>query len=271
MTKATEKFISLTSDFSIASEGVGVMKGTIIKFCPEAKIVDLSHGIADYNIKEGANILEAVEFLPVGCHICVVDPGVGTNRKGIAIATARGDFLIGPDNGVLMPAAEILGGIKKAVSLTNEKYQQTPISPIFHGRDIFSPAAAYLASGIAIDDLGKEIKPEELKPAPYDFGKVSNENVLGEVLQINKFGNLTTNIKADLLKEIGIEEGGIVSLKIGNLELEVHFKKTFGDVSEGEVIMISNEYRKLEIALNQASFAKKYQVEFGERVEISKS
>src|SRR3989344_3034346 len=146
------KIITLTSDFEKQSRGVGAMEAVAYEICPEAKVIHLAHGIPDFGITEGAQILESIKRSFVGgvgnYHICVVDPGVGTNRRGIIIKTKRGDHFIGPDNGVFVPATIFLGGCEKVVEITNQKYMRQPVSPIFHGRDVFSPTAAHLSLGV---------------------------------------------------------------------------------------------------------------------------
>jgi len=124
--------ITLTSDFGVQSQGVGIMEGVALEINPEAHVIHLMHGLPDFNLFYAARIMETINYMPVGFHVCVVDPGVGTKRKPIIIETKRGDFLIGPDNGVLIPATRFLGGIKKIVEITNEKYMRQPVSPIFH-------------------------------------------------------------------------------------------------------------------------------------------
>ena len=139
------QFITLTSDFGVQSQGAAIMEAVAFEINPDAKVIHLMHGLPDFNLFYAARTMETVNCIPTGCHVCVVDPGVGTKRKPIIIETIRGDFLIGPDNGVLIPATRFLGGIKNAVEITNRKYMRHPISPVFHGRDIFTPAAAYLS------------------------------------------------------------------------------------------------------------------------------
>ena len=152
--------ITFTSDFGVQSQGVGIMEAVALEINPEANIIHLMHGLPDFNLFYAARVMETINYIPVGCHVCVVDPGVGTKRKPIIIETGRGDFLIGPDNGVLIPATRFLHGIKNAVEITNENYMRKPVSPIFHGRDIFTPAAAYLSKGVKIEEFGKRLNPK---------------------------------------------------------------------------------------------------------------
>src|SRR3989338_7201110 len=169
--------ITLTSDFGVQSQGVGIMEAVALEINPEAKIIHLMHGLPDFNLFYAARTMETLNHVPVGFHVCVVDPGVGTKRKPIIIQTGRGDFLIGPDNGVLIPATRFLGGIKRAVEITNEKYMRKPVSPVFHGRDIFTPAAAYLSKGIKIEEFGRTINPSDLAKAPYDEAQINGNEI----------------------------------------------------------------------------------------------
>src|SRR3989338_1644081 len=189
-----QPLITLTSDFGVQSQGIGIMEGVIFEINPDAKVIHLMHGLPDFNLSYAARALETANYLPVGCHVCVVDPGVGTKRKPIIIETKRGDFLIGPDNGVLIPATRFLGGIKKAVEITNRKYMRHPVSPIFHGRYIFSPAAAYLSKGIKIEEFGKILNPGNLVKAPYEEAEIKENEINALVISINKFGSIPLNV-----------------------------------------------------------------------------
>ncbi len=128
-----KSIITLTSDFGVQSQGVGIMEAVAVDINPDARVIHLMHGLPDFDLFYAARTMETLNYIPIGFHVCVVDPGVGTKRKPIIIKTVRGDFLIGPDNGVLIPATRFLRGIKKVVEITNEKYMKKPVSPIFHG------------------------------------------------------------------------------------------------------------------------------------------
>src|SRR3989338_950652 len=186
--------ITLTSDFAVQSQGVGIMESVALEINPEAKIIHLMHGLPDFNLFYAARTMETLNHVPIGFHVCVVDPGVGTRRKSIIIETGRGDFLIGPDNGVLIPATRFLGGIKKAVEITNKKYMRKPVSPVFHGRDIFTPAAAYLSKGIKIEEFGKILNPGNLVKAPYEEAEIKENEINALVISINKFGSIPLNV-----------------------------------------------------------------------------
>ncbi|MBI2657429.1 SAM-dependent chlorinase/fluorinase [Candidatus Woesearchaeota archaeon] len=262
--------ISLTSDFGVQTQGVGIMEAVALQINPEAKVIHLMHGLPDFNLHCAARTMEAVTYMPIGFHVCVVDPGVGTKRKPIIIETGRGDFLIGPDNGVLIPATRFLGGIKKAVEITNEKYMRKPVSPVFHGRDIFTPAAAYLSKGIKINGFGKEISPKNLARAPYEEAKAEGNKINAKVISINKFGSIHLNITHAEWDKFNIKLNSFVALNLGNKSLNLPHSATFGDVANGEPLIFKDDYGKMEIALNMGNFSKKYSVSIGDECTIRK-
>ncbi len=263
-------FITLTSDFGVQSQGVGIMEAAALEINPDAKVIHLMHGLPDFDLFYAARTMETVNYLPVGYHVCVVDPGVGTKRKPIIIETGRGDFLIGPDNGVLIPATRFLNGIKKAVEITNKKYMRQPVSPVFHGRDIFTPAAAYLSKGIKIAEFGKQLSPKGLVKAPYEEAEIKNNQTHSKVISINKFGSLHLNIKHEAWDKLNLKINGMLKLNFKDDEIDLPFATTFGDVGKGKPLIIKDDYGRIEVALNQGGFAKKYNVNIGDNVLIEK-
>ena len=262
--------ITLTSDFGVQSQGVGIMEGVVFEINPDAKVIHLMHGLPDFNLSYAARTLETINYLPVGYHVCVVDPGVGTKRKPIIIETKRGDFLIGPDNGVLISATRFLGGIKKVVEITNKEYMKNPVSPIFHGRDVFAPAAAYLSKGVKIEEFGKELSTRELAKAPYEEAIVKNNMIKAQVISINKFGSLHLNITHKAWDKLNAKLNEAVNLKFKNKSLDIPYATTFGDVKKGSPLILKDDYGRIQISLNQDSFAKKYKASIGYRVLIKK-
>ena len=261
------KFISFTTDFGAGSRGNGVLMAVALKIAPDAHVVHFAD-VESFNIKSGARILEGISYLPVGSHTCVIDPGVGTKRMAIAIETNRGDYLIGPDNGVLLPACEFLGGIKKVFEITNEDYMLKPVSPIFHGRDVFIPVAAHLANGIAIEELGKELKASELTAAPYKNAQIKNKKIECEVIHINKFGSLFINILG-LTMEKFASLGKIITIKTKNKKISLPYKRTFGEVEKGKPIIVNDDFGRVEIAINQGSFANRFKIKIGDKLSIA--
>jgi len=262
--------ITLTSDFGVQSQGVGIMESVALEINPEAHVVHLMHGLPDFNLSYAARTLETLKFVAIGYHVCVVDPGVGTKRKPIIIETGRGDFLIGPDNGVLIPATRFLGGIKKIAEITNENYMRKPISHIFHGRDIFTPVAAYLSKGIKIEEFGNLLKEKDLIKAAYEEAIIKDNEIRAKVISINKFGSLHLNLKSEILDKFDVKINEKVSLEFHADSIEVPFFNTFGEVEKGKELIMKDDYGRVQIALNQSSFAEKYKVKIGDEIIIRK-
>jgi S-adenosyl-L-methionine hydrolase (adenosine-forming) len=263
-----KNFVTLTSDFGKQTQGVGNMEGVVYGINPAAKVIHLMHGIPGFDIFSAARTMETVYYMPIGCHVCVVDPGVGTKRKAIIIKVKRGDYFVGPDNGCLMSAPRLLGGIEKAVEITNEKYMITPVSPIFHGRHIFAPAAAHLANGVSIEEFGKEINIGELVKAPYDEALVKKGSIDATVIHVNHFGSLHLNILHEEWDKLGLKLKDKVKLNFAGKDILVTFAETFGDVPKGEPVIMKDDYRRVEIAINMGSFVSKYSVEVGDKIFV---
>ncbi len=264
-------FISLSSDFGVGTQGIGIMRAVILQICPGCDVVDLRHGIPGFDVTEGAWTVESAVQLPVGAHVCVVDPGVGTSRRGIIIKAKRGDYLIGPDNGVLIPAARRLGGIEKAVEIENEKYMRQPVSPVFHGRDVFAPAAAWLSKGVPMDEFGPGIKHEDLAKAPYSEADVAKGLVKAKVIHVNHFGSVFLNVLAEDFAKSGIRQGDGILIEAAGKRLRAKFLNTFGDVGKGEPVAFPDDYGRIEIAVNLGSFSQKYGVKLHDKVIVSKA
>ncbi len=263
-------FITLTSDFGVQTQGIGIMEAVALEINPEAHVLHLMHGLPDFNLFYAARTMETINYMPVGYHVCVVDPGVGTKRKPIIIETGRGDFLIGPDNGALIPATRFLGGLKKVVEITNKKYMRQPVSPVFHGRDIFTPAAAYLSKGVKIEEFGKRLNPKKLTKAPYEEAEINGNTIRAKVISINKFGSLHLNIMQPVWDKFKVKIGANLTLKIKNKTTNIPFFTTFGDVSKGKPLIFKDDYGRMEIAINQGSFTKKYSIKIGDDAVIRK-
>ncbi len=262
--------ITLTSDFGVQSQGAAIMESVALQINPNVRVVHLMHGLPDFNLFYAARTMETVNYMQVGYHVCVVDPGVGTKRKSIIIKTGRGDYLIGPDNGVLLPATRFLGGIKKAVEITNKKYMRHPVSPIFHGRDIFTPAAAYISKGIKINEFGKELKAKDLAKAPYEEAEAEGGRFNAKVISINKFGSIHLNITHSAWDKLKLHTGDKVKLKFNKNSVELPYAVTFGDVEKNNSLIMKDDYGRMEVALNQGAFAKKYPVKIGDDILIKK-
>ena len=183
--------ISLLTDFGLRDPSAAICKGVILGITPDAQVIDISHEVRKYAIRDGALLLwSALPYLPIGIHVAVVDPGVGTARRAIAMQVARGDTLIGPDNGLLLPGANRLGGPTAVRQLENERYRLTPVSSSFHGRDVFAPAAAHLAKGARFEDLGRAVPLDEIVRLPFLEATVKPGILESAVVYIDTFGNI---------------------------------------------------------------------------------
>jgi S-adenosyl-L-methionine hydrolase (adenosine-forming) len=253
--------ITLTSDFGLKDPYVAEMKGAIYQINPKATIVDVSHLVDKFSVRMGAFILASVvPFFPKGTvHLAVVDPGVGTERRAILIETEHG-FLVGPDNGVLMLAAQAQG-IKHIYELSNPKLMLPKVSSTFHGRDIFAPTAAYLEKSVAPQEFGAEI----IDPVTPKFANVEAKNgaLLGEVLHVDSFGNVVTNIYP-----IELKDAKTIKVALHHVTLELPFSKAYGELQPREPLALVGSHGFLELALNRGNFSEKYRVNPGDRFEL---
>lgn len=260
--------ITLLSDFGLRDPYVAEMKAVIISICQKARIVDISHEIEKFNVRMGAFILaQAAPHFPKGTiHVAVVDPGVGTVRKPIIVETERA-FYVGPDNGLLMLAARN-DGVKCVYEIANPKYMFRRVSRTFHGRDIFSPAAAHLANGVDPSEFGPTVEnpmmPSFLSP------KIVGNEVVGEILHIDRFGNLITNISESMLKALGISDGMNLQFKLGDREVRVKLCSSYDDVQKGSLLSIVGGTGFLEISINQGNASSFLNMRIGDHVILIK-
>ena len=259
------KITTLTTDFGLKDPYVAEMKGTILSICPNTTIVDVTHEIAKFNTRMGAYVLaSAAQYFPKNSvHVVVVDPGVGTNRRPIVIKTTQG-FFVGPDNGILVLAAEKQGMIC-IHELSNPQFMLPKISNTFHGRDIFAPAAAHLLNGVKPAELGPKIS-EAVK---YGFAKVTLRNgvLVGEVLHVDGFGNIITNINEKEAAQNNLK--GEISVELSGHQLKLKLSKSYGETEHEEPLALIGSHGFLEISLNQNSAAEKFKSKLGDRVTIS--
>jgi S-adenosylmethionine hydrolase len=225
------------------------------RIAPEVEIIDVTHGIAPQSILQGALILaNTIPFLPECVHLAVVDPGVGSDRRALAFRAGNRLF-VGPDNGLLIPAAEKLGGVDAAHEITNRKYMLEPISATFHGRDVFGPAAAHLASGIAIDQLGPAIQPDSLVRLELPQPEISQRRIRATCLYIDRFGNMQLNLTSEDLKRCGVEPGHKVEVEHTGDRYFAVAARTFADARAGEIILYLDAYENVALAISGGNAA----------------
>lgn len=222
--------VSFLSDFGHADEFVGVVHGVIERIAPGTPVIDITHGIPRGNVRAGAlALLRAVQYLPDGVVVAVVDPGVGGTRRAIAASTPRG-FFVGPDNGLLAPAVAMVGGADRFVSLEAPEFRLPAAGSTFDGRDVFAPAAAVLASGEAtLGDLGPDLDPGSVMPLLLPLVEHGDGWVSGEVWWIDGYGNAQTNISPADLELAGMRVGSSVVLRVGRAEHEAMWMNGYGD------------------------------------------
>lgn len=254
--------LTLTTDFGLSDHYVGTMKGVILGICPEARIVDISHDVKPFEIGEGGYaIAQAYRYFPKKTvHVVVVDPGVGTARRPI-LMEAAGQYFVAPDNGVL---AAIYGREEHKIRLiSNDAYFLKPVSRTFHGRDIFAPVAAHLASGVAPALLGKIVK-DYLRPVFEKPQRTGKRTWMGRILRIDRFGNVVTNFHASEFPDL---ERRNFTLTVGLSAVEV-MARSYAECGPGELFAIVGSSGYVEVSVGQASAAKAIGCETGAAVEL---
>jgi hypothetical protein len=256
--------ITLTTDFGLKDPYAAEMKAVILSISPNTTIVDITHNIEKFNIRMGAYVLaSASPYFPKGAiHVAIVDPSVGTKRRPILIQTKHG-FYIGPDNGLLALAAKSQG-IEHIYEVSNRRLMLPRVSNTFHGRDIFAPAAAYLAEGVSPTEFGPEIR-EITTPR---FAKlIKRKNMLvGEVIHVDDFGNIITNFSKKKLESMGIKE--TVSIILKNTKLKLKLCKAYGEAKPQKPLAIIGSHNFLEVSVNQGSAAENFNMKSGDKVII---
>jgi hypothetical protein len=269
--------IGFLTDFGLDG-AAAICRGVMLSIARDAQIVDISHTVAKYAIGDGAYLLAtAVPWLPVGVHVAVIDPGVGTDRRPIALLTQRGDTLIGPDNGLLLPAARRLGGVTEARVIENRSWLPPATSSTFHGRDIFAPAAAHLATGAPFADVGREVDPGTLVELAAAMATASDGHLATEVVYVDSFGNLRlAGGVAELAAALGPVEPGTrleVTLKESTAEehVVVRWARTFGETPAGELLGYEDSSGALAIAESSGSAARRLGAGSGARIGIRRA
>lgn len=260
--------ISLLSDFGLKDPYVAEIKAVILSICADVQIVDISHEVAKFDVRMGAFVLaSAAPYFPRGTvHVAVVDPGVGTKRRSIVVKTKHSLF-VGPDNGLLMLAAE-REGIQHVYAISNVNLVLRKVSKTFHGRDVFASVAAYFVKGHSPSEVGLEISdyvvPKFVKPV------VKAGTLIGEVLHVDDFGNIITNISENDLSRIGVKEGDFLLVKLDKKPLRLKYCAAYGEISVNTLLAVIGGYGFLEIAVNQGNASKRLNAKLKMHVRISK-
>ena len=260
--------ICFLSDFGLADDFVGTCKGVMMRIAPGVSIVDLTHQVPGFGVETGAEILQhATHYMPPDTvYLAVVDPGVGTGRRELALRTEGGALLVGPDNGLLVHAAEALDGISEAVALTDDRYHLHPVSNTFHARDVFAPVAAHLAAGVELSDLGEAVEPSSLvRLDPPDDLVSAGEGFVVRILSIDRFGNARLSV---MQENSGLEYGDALKVDIGDGEMSVRYVETFGSAVTGELVLVPDSHWRLSLAINKGNAAHALALVVGGKVRL---
>jgi S-adenosylmethionine hydrolase len=261
--------ITFLSDFGLEDDFVGTCHGVIAGIAPEARVLDVTHGIAPQAVLTGALVLRSTTpFMPVGVHLAVVDPDVGGNRRAVAIQTTNGRIFVGPDNGLLTLAADDLG-IAAAHELTEPRYRLPEVSRTFHARDLFAPAAAHLALGVAIGELGPPIDPHSLVRIEVPEPQLGRTQISATVLVIDRFGNVSTNAKREHVDALGVVDGDRIEIRLTLDRYYAVLVQTFADAPPGELILFEDSYGFVTLAISRGDAARLTGVAVGDEIRIA--
>lgn len=260
--------ITFLTDFGLEDDFVGTCHGVMKRIAPEVEIIDLTHGIEPQSILQGALVLaNTVPFLPEAVHLAVVDPGVGSERRALALR-AGGRLFVGPDNGLLIPAAEKAGGVEAAHEITNPEYALEPVSATFHGRDVFAPAAAYLAGGIELAQLGPAVDADSLIRLELPQPEISQRSIRAKCLYVDRYGNMQLNLNRGHLDKCGVEPGHQVEVEHSGDRYYAVAARTFADARPGEIILYEDAYNNVALAISGGNAAQTFNVSAGDDLRI---
>ncbi|HET9124725.1 MAG TPA: SAM-dependent chlorinase/fluorinase [Solirubrobacteraceae bacterium] len=263
-------FITFLSDYGLSDPFVGVCHGVIAQRCPQARVIDLSHGIPPQDIRTGATVLaRSLPFLPAGVRLAVVDPGVGGARRGVAIQARAGQLFVGPDNGLLWPAVCAAGGAEAVVDLKGSPCALTPVSATFHGRDVFAPVAAALADGTPLEQIGTPVDPTSLVTLTPLRAQVEPEILRVSVVAVDRFGNLELGAVPADLAAAGLAGSKELAVQTAGGCLRVRCGRTFSDVPRGELLLYGDSGGALSVAVSGGSAAGRLAVAAGDELRIA--
>jgi S-adenosylmethionine hydrolase len=253
---ATPRPITFLSDYGYEDEFAGVCRAVIAQIAPGAPLIDLSHGIARQDVRQGAIVLaNALPSCPPGVHLAVVDPGVGSARRAVAVSAAEGRFLVGPDNGLLSRALDLLGGALDAVELSRSPFRLEPVAATFHGRDLFAPVAAHLSLGARLEEAGTQIDPTSLVNLDLPAPRVSADEIVAHAIHVDGYGNVTLDLDGAMLADGPLRPGDALEIRAPDGRFNGVFARTFADVGSGDVLLFEDSSGALALAVSGGSAA----------------
>lgn len=267
-----QQWLTFLSDFGFEDAFLGVCKGVIARTAPDVRVLDVLHLVVPQDVEQGAAVLaSAVPYLPVpAVHLALVDPFRAKPARGVAVRTADGSTFVSPDNGLTSQAWDVAGGAEAAYVLDNPELWSPHPARTFRGRDVFSPVAARLASGLPIEQVGTPLDVDELERLAVRQPTVEDDHVHGEVVQVDHFGNLTLNLQRADLEQAGIALGEEVELRVSGKAQVVPFLLTYGEAGRGRLAVCEDSFRTVTIAVNQGSAAQRLRASRGEPLVISR-
>jgi S-adenosyl-L-methionine hydrolase (adenosine-forming) len=261
--------VTFLTDFGLQDDFVGTCHGVMARIAPDVRVIDVTHGIEPQAVLQGAIVLRnTVPYLPAGVHLAVVDPGVGSARRAVAVRTRDGRAFVGPDNGLLMLAADA-AGTEAAHELLDQRYRLTDVSHTFHARDIFAPAAAHLAAGVDIAELGPAVEVADLVRIDVPEPVIGRTQISTTVLVVDRFGNIATNARREHVAGLGVEAGDRVEIRLALDRYYAVLADTFGDAGPGELILYEDSYGLMTLAISRGDAAGLTGVAAGGEIRIA--
>jgi S-adenosyl-L-methionine hydrolase (adenosine-forming) len=261
--------ITFLSDFGLQDDFVGTCHGVIATIAPEARVIDVTHGVRPGHVLQGALVLaNTLPYMPAGVHLAVVDPGVGSSRRALALRDGEGRLHVGPDNGLLLPAAERFGGVAEVHELANAEYSLQPVSRTFHGRDLFAPAAAHLAAGVSLAELGPPLDADELVRLDLPQPEVGQNRIRTVAVVVDRFGNVALNVRREHLAHAELAAGTRVELNCRGERFYAVAARTFADAPRGSLILYEDSYGSFALAVSRGSAAQLLRVEEGAEIVL---
>jgi S-adenosylmethionine hydrolase len=263
--------ICFISDYGISGVLVGTCKGVIAEIAPRSPVIDVTHSVPGFDVIRGAETLRhATRYMPEDAvYLAVVDPGDKAKRRALAAEVRSGAYLVGPDNGLLLPAAEALGGIARAVHLNNPRYHMQPVSSTFHGRDVFSPVAAHLAAGASLDDLGEQVPPASMISIDLPgFRREPGGGLAAEIIDIDRFGNARLSV---MQGDVSLGYGTHLAVGVRDEVMDARYVETFGASESGDLILVPDSHWRLSLAVNRGNAARALLLSVGDQVRLRPS
>ena len=261
--------ICFVSDYGIDGVLVGTCKGVLASIAPRSPVIDVTHGVPQFDVIRGAETLRhATRYMPEDAvYLAVIDPEDKTKRRELAAEVRSGAYLVGPDNGLLLPAAEALGGIVRAVNLTDPRYHRQPVSNTFHGRDVFSPVAAHLAAGADLEDMGERVLPESVVSIDLPgFRQEPGGVIVVEIIDIDRFGNARLSV---MQEDLSLGYGTPLEIEIrGDEVMDASYVETFGAAETGDLVLVPDSHWRLSLAVNRGNAARALLLSVGDEVRL---